>query len=77
MIRFIDLQTGNVFDGSSPYIFWFDGEQSVNLFYTKSICFISHQKTHNIHRYCPFALKLLLHNQKALQANDCYRLEYQ
>lgn len=48
MIRFIDLQTGNIFDGSSPYIFWFDGEQSVNLFYTKSICFISHQKIHNI-----------------------------
>lgn len=48
MIRFVDLYTGNVFDGSKPYIFWFDGEQSVNLFYTKQICFISHDPEHSI-----------------------------
>lgn len=40
-IRFVDLKTGNTFDGSYPYIFWFDGEQSVNLIYTQPICFIS------------------------------------
>lgn len=41
MVSFIDITTGNVFNGSYPYIFWFDGEQSVNLFYTKNICFLS------------------------------------
>lgn len=41
MIRFVDLKTGNVFEGASPYIFWFDGEQGVNIFYSKPICFIS------------------------------------
>lgn len=40
-IRFVDLKTGNVFDGSAPYIFWMDGEQSINLIYSKPICFIS------------------------------------
>ena len=42
MIRFVDLNTGNTFDGSSPYIFWLDGEQSINMIYSKPICFISH-----------------------------------
>ena len=41
MVSFIDISTGNVFNGSYPYIFWFDGEQSVDLFYTKNICFLS------------------------------------
>ena len=35
MIRFIDVNTGNVYDGSKPYIHWFDGKQSVNLNYDK------------------------------------------
>lgn len=41
MIRFVDLNTGNTFDGSQPYVFWLDGEQSINLIYSKPICFIS------------------------------------
>jgi hypothetical protein len=47
-IRFVDLETGNTFDGTShkdtPYIFWLDGEQSVNIIYSQPICFISNQK---------------------------------
>lgn len=48
IIKFVDLNTGNVFDGSAPYIFWFDGEQSTNIIYSKPICFISDQPTVNI-----------------------------
>lgn len=48
MIRFVDINTGNVFDGSSPYVTWFDGEQSINIMYSKSICFISHKQEHSI-----------------------------
>lgn len=44
MIRFVDLKTGNVFDGKHPYIFWFDGQQSTSLIYIQKICFISHDK---------------------------------
>ena len=40
-LRFIDINSSNVFDGSQPYVFWFDGGQSVNLQYVKQICFIS------------------------------------
>lgn len=48
MIRFVDLNTGNTFDGAHPYIFWLDGEQSTNIIYSKPICFISNNKTENI-----------------------------
>lgn len=47
-MKFIDLKTGNLFDGSSPYIFWFDGQQSTNLVYSKSICFASLNREVNI-----------------------------
>ena len=43
MIRFVDLKTGNTFDGESPYVFWFDNEQSTNIIYSQPICFISNQ----------------------------------
>lgn len=43
-IRFVDLDTGNTFDGSSPYVFWIDGEQSTNIIYSKPICFISNSR---------------------------------
>lgn len=41
MLNFIDINTGNVFNGDSPYIHWFDGEQSTDLFYIKKLCFIT------------------------------------
>lgn len=41
MIRFVDLKTGNTFDGVSPYVFWLDNAQSINLIYSQPICFIS------------------------------------
>ena len=51
MIRFIDLTTGNVFNGDKPYVFWFDKEQSVNLFYVRKICVVS--KYDHIHIEMP------------------------
>lgn len=47
MIAFIDLNTGNLFNGDN-YTFWFDGEQSVNMYYSKSICFITDIRTLNV-----------------------------
>lgn len=40
-IKFVDIQTGNIFDGRPPYTFWFEGEQSTGLIYTQKICFVS------------------------------------
>lgn len=48
MIKFIDLETGNVFNGQIPYIFWVDGEQSTNIIYSKPICFICDKSTSTI-----------------------------
>lgn len=41
MIRFIDIESGNVFNGDQPYVFWMDKEQSVNIIYVKKICVLS------------------------------------
>lgn len=41
MIRFIDLDTGHLYDGTAPYIHWFPGEQGTNLKYIHKICICS------------------------------------
>lgn len=41
MIRFIDKNTGNVYDGSKPYTHWFDGKQSLGLNYDKVFIIIT------------------------------------
>lgn len=41
MIRFIDVNTGNVYNGNSPYIHWFEGKQSVGLNYDKRFIILS------------------------------------
>lgn len=38
MMRFVDLNNGSVYNGSSPYIHWFEENQSVNLNYVKKLC---------------------------------------
>lgn len=48
MVKFIDIQTGNTFNGDIPYIHWFEGQFGVNLIYTKPICFLSSKKTTDI-----------------------------
>lgn len=41
MIRFIDTNTGNVYNGNAPYVHWFDGKQSVGLNYDKRFIILS------------------------------------
>ena len=41
MLKFIDLNNGYLYDGTSPYIHWFPGEQSTDLIYTHKICMLS------------------------------------
>ena len=41
MIRFIDIDKGSVYNGSKPYVFWMDNQQSVNMIYTKRICVLA------------------------------------
>ena len=44
MIRFIDVNTGNVYNGNTPYVHWFEGKQSVGLNYDKQIVFLTNSK---------------------------------
>lgn len=48
MIKFINLNNGSVFDGSTPYIHWFDKEQSTGVYYVKHICAIGNTQTINV-----------------------------
>lgn len=41
MIKFINIETGNVYMGEKPYIHWFPGAQSVGMIYTMPIMMIS------------------------------------
>ena len=41
MIRFIDVKTGNVYNGSKPYVHWFEGKQSVGINYDKQFVFLT------------------------------------
>lgn len=45
MIRFIDVKTGNVYNGSKPYVHWFDGKQSVGLNYDKQFVILTEAKS--------------------------------
>lgn len=40
-MKYIDIKTGEIYNGEYPYIHWFHGELSTDLIYTHSVCFIS------------------------------------
>ena len=40
-MKFVNLHTGNVYDGSKPYIHWFENPLSTDLIYVQPICFIT------------------------------------
>jgi hypothetical protein len=44
MVRFIDVNTGNVYNGNTPYVHWFEGKQSVGLNYDKRFIILSDKK---------------------------------
>lgn len=48
MIRFIDANTGNVYNGNMPYIHWFDGKQSIGLNYDKRFIILADKEYVNI-----------------------------
>lgn len=39
-MKFVDLKTGNIYNGDIPYIHWFDDNQSTNLIYVKKLCVV-------------------------------------
>jgi hypothetical protein len=47
-MRFVDLNTGAIYNGDAPYIHWFDDEQSTNLNYVKKLCVICDDEYINI-----------------------------
>lgn len=46
MIKFVDLETGKVFDGNKPYIFWFPDGQSTHLIYSMRIGLVLDKKSY-------------------------------
>lgn len=48
MIKFVDINTGDIFDGNKPYIHWFEDAQSSGLNYDKTFLFVSNWNTATI-----------------------------
>lgn len=47
-MRFVDLNSGSVYNGDAPYIHWFDDNQSTNLIYVKKLCVLHDDEFINI-----------------------------
>lgn len=45
MLKFVNLKTGNVFEGYGDYIHWFEGQQSTDIIYSQPICVVSDSDT--------------------------------
>ena len=43
-MRFVDLNTGELFDGSKPYIHWIQSEASTGIIYSNRLCVIGEEK---------------------------------
>ena len=48
MIKFIDINSGEMYDGASPYVHWFQQEMSIGLIYTHNIYILSDHNKLNI-----------------------------
>lgn len=77
MIRFVDLESGNIFNASKPYVFWFDGEQSTNLIYTKPICFISNKRRSVVSIPKSGIFSILDTSKLDTELDNIYGFEYQ
>ena len=62
MIRFIDINTGNVYNGDRPYIHWFDGKQSVGINYDKQFIVLSDKE--DIEIRCDSEVFFIVDNHK-------------
>ena len=74
MIRFIDITTGNVYNGNMPYVHWFEGKQSIGLNYDKQFIILSnvsnlHIKLNNEVFYLIDAEKLVPASEKIQGGN--------
>lgn len=62
MIRFVDINTGNVYNGDRPYIHWFEGKQSVGINYDKQFIVISDKE--DIEIRCDSEVFFIIDNHK-------------
>ena len=76
-MKFVNLHTGNVFNGSSPYIHWFEGQQSTGMIYVQPLCFISDNSQSHVSCDCDkFSLLLISHNNLGTVTEDINGFKY-
>jgi hypothetical protein len=68
MIRFVDINTGNVYNGDRPYIHWFEGKQSVGINYDKQFIVISDRE--DIEIRCDSEVFFIVDNHKIGSERD-------
>lgn len=80
MIRFVDVNTGNVYNGSTPYVHWFEDKQSVGLNYDKRFIILSDKQDIDIQLnsevfYLVDTNKLLDENKVSKYDKEYYNLK--
>lgn len=80
MIRFVDVNTGNVYNGNTPYVHWFEGKQSVGLNYDKRFIILSDKQNVDIQLnsevfYLVDPSKLLDENKVSKYDKEYYNLK--
>lgn len=68
MIRFIDITTGNVYNGDMPYVHWFEGKQSIGLNYDKQFIVLS--DVSNLHIILNSEVFCLIDSEKLIPASE-------
>lgn len=67
-MKFVDLESGYLYDGCSPYIHWFSGEQSTDLIYCHKLCIISN--SNQIELEMDSNIFNIIDNSKLIEGNN-------
>lgn len=76
MVKFFDLKTGNVYDGSAPYIHWFEGGQSTNINHIMTLGIITNESQLNIELPSNSIFKIIDTNQLSSQTENISGIDY-
>jgi hypothetical protein len=76
MIKFFDIKTGNVYDGSAPYVHWFDDAQSTNINHIMTLGIITNHSQLNIELPENSIFKIIDTNRLSSQVENIGGIDY-
>ena len=76
MIKFFDIKTGNVYDGSAPYVHWFDDAQSTNINHIMTLGIITNHSQLSIELPENSIFKIIDTNRLSSQVENIGGVDY-